>query len=79
VLIILAPIIMEIPAATEKNAVAEEMSRMIRGGVKGILQHKLDPATCSLLFAIIRWPVPKKSAPPAERTLTDISLATIRD
>jgi hypothetical protein len=59
----LAPMIMETPAAIEKNAVAEEMSRMVGREVKSTLQHEPDPATCSLLFAIIRWPVPKKRRP----------------
>jgi hypothetical protein len=49
-----------IPAAIEKNAVAEGMSRMIGREVKGTLQHEPDPATRLLLFAIIRCPVPKK-------------------
>jgi hypothetical protein len=59
----LAPMIREKPAAIEKNAVAEEMSRMMVGEVKGTLQHEPDPATCLLLFAIIRWPVPRKKRP----------------
>ena len=56
----LAPIIRFIPAAIEKNAVAKEMSRMMVREVKSTLQHEPDPAACSLIFAIIRWPVPKK-------------------
>ena len=36
----LAPIIRETPAAIEKNAVAEEMSRMMGREVKGTLQHE---------------------------------------
>jgi len=56
----LAPMIRLIPAAIEKNAVTEGMSRMMAREVKGTLQHEPDLATCSLLFAIIRWPVPKK-------------------
>ena len=56
----LAPIIRLIPAAIEKNAVAEGMSRMMVREVKGTLQHEPDLTTCSLLFAIIRWPVSKK-------------------
>jgi hypothetical protein len=56
----LAPMIRETPAAIEKNAVTEGMSRMVRKEVKSTLQHQPDPATCSSLFAIIRWPVPKK-------------------
>ena len=36
----LAPIIRETPAAIEKNAVAEEMSRMVRKEVKSTLQHQ---------------------------------------
>jgi hypothetical protein len=59
----LAPMIMETPAAIEKNAVAEEMSRMVVRKVKSTLQHEPDPTTCSLLFAIIRWPVPRKRRP----------------
>jgi hypothetical protein len=62
VLIMLAPMIRETPAAMEKNAVAEEMSRMRGREVKGTLQHEPDPARLSLLFAIIRWPVPKRKA-----------------
>jgi hypothetical protein len=62
-LIILAPMIMETPAAIEKNAVAEEMSRMGGMEVKSTLQHEPDPVICSVLFAIIRWPVPKKRRP----------------
>jgi hypothetical protein len=56
----LAPMIIETPIAIEKNAVAEGMSRMMGREDKSTLQHEPDPATCSLLFAIIRWPVPKK-------------------
>jgi hypothetical protein len=48
------------PAAIEKNAVAEEMSRMMEKEAKSTLQHEPDPAGLSLLFAITRWPVPKK-------------------
>ena len=59
----LAPMIREMPAAIEKNAVAEEMSRMRGREVKGTLQHEPDPANCSLLFAIIRWPVFKRKRP----------------
>jgi len=44
VLIILAPIIMEIPAAIEENAVAEEMSRMRGRGSKRIIPHGPDLA-----------------------------------
>jgi hypothetical protein len=44
VLIILAPMIMETPAAIEKNAVTEGMSRMKGREVKSILQHEPDPA-----------------------------------
>ena len=58
----LAPMIRETPAAIEKNAVAEGMSRMMGREVKGTLQHEPDPARLSLLFAIIRWPVPKRKA-----------------
>ena len=73
-LIILAPMIIETPIAIEKNAVTEGMSRMVGREVKNTLQHEPDPAACSLLFAIIRWPVPKKKAPPpAERDASDIS------
>ena len=43
-LIILAPMIREKPAAIEKNAVAEEMSRMIGREDKSTLQHEPDPA-----------------------------------
>jgi hypothetical protein len=56
----LAPMIRLVPAAIEKNAVAEGMSRMMVREVKGTLQHEPDLATCLLLFAIIRWPVSKK-------------------
>jgi hypothetical protein len=56
----LAPMIRETPAAIEKNAVAEGMSRMMGKRVKSTLQHEPDLATVSLLFAIIRWPVSKK-------------------
>ena len=56
----LAPMMRETPAAIEKNAVAEEMSRMMVGEVKGTLQHAPNPPTCLLLFAIICWPAPKK-------------------
>ena len=66
-LIILAPMIREKPAAIEKKAVAEEMSRMRGKEVKSTLQHEPDPVTCSLLFAIIRWPVPKKKGAPSSR------------
>ena len=59
-LIKLAPISREKPAAIEKNATREEKSRMRGKEVKSTLQHEPDPATCSSLFAIIRWPVPKK-------------------
>ena len=59
----LAPMIREKPAAIEKKAVAEGMSRMVVVEVKSTLQHEPDPATCSLLFAIIRWPVPRKKRP----------------
>jgi hypothetical protein len=52
--------IIETPAAIEKNAVTEGMSRMGGREVKSTLQHEPDPTTRSLLFAIIRWPVPKK-------------------
>jgi hypothetical protein len=52
--------IREKPVAIAKNAVAEGMSRMVGREVKSTLQHEPCPATCSLLFAIIRWPVPKK-------------------
>ena len=38
-LIMLAPMIRETPAAIEKNAVAEGMSRMMGREVKGTLQH----------------------------------------
>ena len=62
-LIILAPMIREKPAAIEKNAVTEGMSRMGGREVKSTLQHEPDPVTCSLLFAIIRWPVPRRKAP----------------
>lgn len=55
--------IKETPAAIEKNATREEKSRMVGKEVKSTLQHKPDPTTCSLLFAIIRWPVPKKKRP----------------
>jgi hypothetical protein len=44
VLIMLAPMIRETPAAIEKNAVAEEMSRMRRMEDKSTLQHEPDPA-----------------------------------
>jgi len=40
----LAPMIKETPAAIEKNAVAEEMSRMMERKVKSTLQHEPDPA-----------------------------------
>jgi hypothetical protein len=40
----LAPISILMPAAIEKNAVAEEMSRMVREEVKSTLQHQPDPA-----------------------------------
>lgn len=63
----LAPMIKETPAAIEKNATREEKSRMVGKEVKSTLQHKPDPTTCSLLFAIIRWPVPKKSAPSSRK------------
>ena len=43
-LIILAPMIRLMPAAIEKNAVAEEMSRMVRKEVKSTLQHGPDLA-----------------------------------
>jgi hypothetical protein len=59
-LIILAPMIREKPAAIAKNETREEKSRMVGKEVKSTLQHEPDPVTCSLLFAIIRWPVPKK-------------------
>jgi hypothetical protein len=36
----LAPMIRETPAAIEKNAVAEEMSRMMGRGFRSTLQHK---------------------------------------
>jgi hypothetical protein len=36
----LAPMIRETPAAIEKNAVAEEMSRMVGRQVKSTLQHE---------------------------------------
>ena len=72
-MIILAPMIRETPAAIEKNAVAEEMSRMRREEVKGTLQHESDPASLSLFFAITHWPIPKKASPPAERDASDIS------
>jgi hypothetical protein len=44
VLIMLAPMIRETPAAIEKNAVAEEMSRMIGRRVKSTLHHGPDLA-----------------------------------
>jgi hypothetical protein len=44
-LIILAPMIMETPAAMEKNAVAEGMSRMRGMEVKSTLHHEPDPAS----------------------------------
>lgn len=40
----LAPMIRETPAAIEKNAVAEGMSRMMVREVKGTLQYEPDPA-----------------------------------
>ena len=40
----LAAMIREKPAAIEKNAVAEEMSRMVRKEVKSTLQHGPDLA-----------------------------------
>jgi hypothetical protein len=43
-LIMLAPMIRETPAAIEKNAVAEGMSRMMGREVKSTLQHEPDPA-----------------------------------
>jgi hypothetical protein len=39
-LIMLAPMIRLMPAAIEKNAVAEERSRMVRKEVKSTLQHE---------------------------------------
>jgi hypothetical protein len=54
VLIKLAPMIREMPAAIEKNAVAEEMSRMVRKEFKSTLQHQPDLVALALLFAIIR-------------------------
>jgi hypothetical protein len=59
-LIKLAPMIRLMPAAIEKNAVTEGMSRMVRKEVKSTLQHQPDLVALALLFAIIRWPVPKK-------------------
>ena len=43
-LIILAPMIRLMPAAIEKNAVAEERSRMVGKEVKSTLQHGPDLA-----------------------------------
>jgi hypothetical protein len=48
------------PAAIEKNAVAEEMSRMRGRGLEAHYNISRTLRACSLLFAIIRWPVPKK-------------------
>ena len=48
-LIILAPIIMETPAAIEKNAVAEGMSRMMGREVKGHITTQARP--CDMLVA----------------------------
>ena len=39
-MIMLGPMIRETPAAIEKNAVAEERSRMVRKEVKSTLQHE---------------------------------------
>jgi hypothetical protein len=46
----LAPIIREMPAAIEKNAVTEGMSRMVRKEVKSTLQHQPDPASLRVVF-----------------------------
>ena len=56
----LAPIIREKPVAIAKNETREETSRMVGKETKGTLQHEPDPAGFSLLFAIKRWPVPKR-------------------
>ena len=58
--IILAPMTRLMPAAIEKNETREERSRMVGKEAKSTLQDEPDPAGLSLLFAIIRWPVPKK-------------------
>ena len=59
----LAPMIREKPAAIEKNAVAEGMSRMRGKEVKSTLQHQPNPASLSSFFAITHWPIPKKKRP----------------
>ena len=41
----LAPMIIETPAAIEKNAVTEGMSRMMGREDKSTLQHEPDPAS----------------------------------
>ena len=41
----LAPTSREKPAAIEKNAAEEEMSRMVAGGFRSILQHQPDPSS----------------------------------
>jgi hypothetical protein len=54
----LAPMIREKPEAIAKNETREERSRIVGKEVKSTLQHEPGPAGFSLLFAIIRWPVP---------------------
>lgn len=62
-LIILAAMTREKPVAIAKNETREEKSRMVGKEIKSTLQHEPDPARLSLLFAIIRWPVPRRKAP----------------
>jgi hypothetical protein len=71
--------IMETPAAIEKDAVAEGMSRMMGREVKEHITTQARPCDMLVAFCNNTLAGSKKSAPPAERTLADISLATIHD
>ena len=51
----LAPIIRETPAAIEKNAVAEEMSRMVRKEVKSTLQHQPGQSSLYMTGRILQY------------------------
>jgi len=60
---------METPAAIEKNAVAEGMSRMVGKEVKGHITTQAKPCDMLVAFCNNTLAGSKKSAPPAEGRL----------